>query len=138
LQEWIDDSTVYEIDDGEDEENFPEITQQSVSQQSLSSQNYHCSILEENSPKESLNNNNDNCNDYNGKSLTKIKTSALKTPISVVNNASYISVMPISKSIAIKKGVRSELRMKRVDCIKNRSDLTNARIGSALVALRIL
>jgi len=34
--------------------------------------------------------------------------------------------------------VRSELRMKRVDCIENRSDLTNARIGSALVALRIL
>lgn len=33
--------------------------------------------------------------------------------------------------------VRSELRMRRTDCIENRSDITNARIDSALEALRI-
>lgn len=86
-----------------------------MSQQSLSSQNYHCSILEENSPKESLNNNNDNCNDNNGKSLTKIKTSVLKTSINVVNNASHISVTPISKSIAIKKGGKRTSDAQRYD-----------------------
>ncbi|XP_024884669.1 uncharacterized protein DDB_G0288805-like, partial [Temnothorax curvispinosus] len=85
----------------EDKENFPikdksqEITQFSEPQQSLSSQNYHCSKFEDNnSPKESLNNNNDNYNDNNNKSLTKI-TTALETPINVVNNASHIPVTPI-------------------------------------------
>ncbi|XP_071582266.1 uncharacterized protein [Temnothorax nylanderi] len=113
--EWItgvDDSIIFEIDDSEDGENFPikdksqEITQCSEPQQSLSSQNYHCSKFEDNnSPKESLNNNNDNYSDNNNKSLTKI-TTALETPINIVNNASHIPVTPISKSITIKGGVK--------------------------------
>lgn len=72
--------------------NSQDITQQCVSQQSSSSQNYHCSILEENSPEKNFNNDNDNYND-NRKSLTK-RTTALETPINVVN-ASHISVISV-------------------------------------------
>lgn len=90
-----------------------DITQQCVSQQSSSSQNYHCSILEENSLKESFNNDNDNYNN-NSKSLTK-KTTALETPISVINNASHISVTLILKSTAIQKGVKRTSAAQRYD-----------------------
>lgn len=83
----------------------------------MSSQNYHSSILEENSsPKENINNNN-NYNYNNRKSLTKIKTTAtpLETPISVVNNVSHMSVTLISKSIAIKRGVKRTSAAQRYD-----------------------
>lgn len=91
--------------------NSQDITQQCVSQSS-SSQNYHCSILEENSPEKNFNNDNDNYND-NRKSLTK-RTTALETPINVVN-ASHISVIPTLKSTAIQKGVKRTSAAQRYD-----------------------